>query len=136
MPQVYTGKVEIPGNKIHDYLDAMQQREEEFKPLFRQLRRWRGEFHRDLSNTFSLRTAHQHAVVIDLFIDFLLWHTDVRSIDEITRGIANSYFRRWYMSKIADRTESELKTAIKKFFKFLAEKQGIENEAVLQSFKR
>lgn len=136
MAQVYTGKVEIPGDKIDLYLDAMQEREDEFKPLLQQLRQWRGEFYRDLSHTFSPRTARQHALVIDLFIDFLQWHTDVKSIDEITRGIANSYFRRWYMNKIGDRSESELKTAIKKFFRFLAEKKGVTNEAVLQSFKR
>ncbi len=71
-----------------------------------------------------------------MFIDFLQWHTDVTSMNEITRGIANSYFRKWYIGKIGDKTESELKTAIKKFFKFLDQEKGIRNEAVLHSFKR
>lgn len=136
MARVYTGKVEIPGEKIDDYFDAMQDREEDFKPFCRQLRRWRGAFYRHLSKTFSLRTARHHAVVIDMFIDFLQWHTDVTSMNEITRGIANSYFRKWYIGKIGDKTESELKTAIKKFFKFLDQEKGIRNEAVLHSFKR
>jgi hypothetical protein len=35
-----------------------------------------------------------------------------------------------------ERTESELKTAIKKFFQFLAQEKGITNEAVLKSFHR
>jgi hypothetical protein len=57
------------------------------------------------------------------------WDTDVRHIEEITRGIANSAFRQWYLRKVGDRTESELKTAIKKFFSFSQEK-GNTNEAV------
>jgi hypothetical protein len=32
-------------------------------------------------------------LIIELFIDFLCWDTDVRRIEEITRGIANSAFR-------------------------------------------
>jgi ribosomal protein S20 len=40
------------------------------------------------------------------------------------------------MSKIGDCTESDLKTAIKKFFQFIDEEKGITNEAVLKSFKK
>jgi hypothetical protein len=74
--------------------------------------------------------------IIALFIDFVCWDTDVRCIEEITRGIANSAFRQWYRRKVGDRTDSELKTAIKKFFQFLAQEKGITNEAVLKSFQR
>jgi len=66
-----------------------------------------------------------------LFVDFLCWDADVKSIDEITIGIANSHFRKWYVSKIRDCSESELKSAIKKFFQFLADKKNIRNEKVL-----
>ncbi len=58
--------------------------------------------------------------IIALFIDFVCWDTDVRRIEEITRGIANSAFRQWYLRKVGDRTESELKTAIKKFCNYSA----------------
>ena len=60
-------------------------------------------------------------------------NTDVRRVEEVTRGIANSYFRRWYMGKIGDCTESELRTAMKKFFEFLATEEGIVNEEVPES---
>jgi ribosomal protein S20 len=39
------------------------------------------------------------------------------------------------MSKIGDCSESDLKTAIKKFFQFIATEKRITNEAVLKSFK-
>jgi site-specific recombinase XerD len=64
------------------------------------------------------------------------WDTDVCRIEEMTRGMANSAFRQWYVQKVGDRTERELKTAIKKFFQFLAQEKGITNEAVLKSFQR
>jgi hypothetical protein len=60
----------------------------------------------------------------------------VRQIGEITRGVANSSFRQWYQRKVGDRTASELKTAMKKFFQFLDREKGITNEAVLKSFQR
>jgi site-specific recombinase XerD len=81
------------------------------------------EFEAYLTEQFSVRTARKHSCKVALFIDFLCWNTDVKSIDEITRGIANSHFRKWYMSKIGDCSENELKSAIKKFFQFLAEKK-------------
>ena len=94
------------------------------------------EFKAYLTEQFSVRTARKHSCKIALFIDFLCWDTDVKSIDEITRGIANSHFRKWYMSKIGDCSENELKSAIKKFFQFLAEKKDIRNEKVLMSFRK
>jgi site-specific recombinase XerD len=84
---------------------------------------------------FSKRTARNHASTIELFIDFVCWDTAVRRIDEITRGIANSYFRTWYRRKTGEGSESELKTAVKKFFQFLDKEKGITNEAVLKSFQ-
>jgi hypothetical protein len=63
-----------------------------------------------------------------------LSHAHLSSPSCPVKVIANSYFRKWYMSKIGDCSESELKSAIKKFFQFLAEKKGIRNEKVLMSF--
>ena len=94
------------------------------------------EFEKSMVEKYSKRTAEKHYQVVDLFIDFICWDMQVKSIEEITRGMANSSFRRWYISKIGDRTESEIKTSIKKFFQYLHVSKGITNKAVLRSFKR
>lgn len=93
------------------------------------------EFGEYLSNSLSARAVRKHCSRVSLFVDFVCWDTDTKNIEGITKGIANSYFRRWYMSKIADCTETELKTSIKKFFLFLHIEKGIKNEVVLKSFK-
>jgi site-specific recombinase XerD len=134
MAKVFTGKVLISGDEIKDYLQLMKQAEKEKEPFREMLDRLNQEFEAYLTEQFSVKTARKHSRKTALFIDFLCWNTDVKSIDEITKGIANSYFRKWYMSKIGDCSESELKSAIKKFFQFLAEKKGIRNEKVLMSF--
>jgi site-specific recombinase XerD len=134
MAKVFTGKVLISGDEIKDYLQLMKQAEKEKEPFREMLDRLNQEFEAYLTEQFSAKTARKHSCKIALFIDFLCGNTDVKSIDEITRGIANSHFRKWYMSKIGDCSESELKSTIKKFFQFLAEKKGIRNEKVLMSF--
>ena len=136
MAKVFLGRVSIPSSEMDHYIQARSDREAEFQPLRRQLRQLNGEFKRFLGRSFTPKTVRKHSGVIDLFLDFLEWHTDVTQIEDITRGMANSYFRKWYYSKIADLRESKLKTALKKFFRFLAEKKGIKNEAVLKSFQR
>ena len=52
------------------------------------------------------------------------------------QAITNSAFRQWYLRNVSNRTESELKTAIKKFSQFLDQEKGLRNEAVLKSFQR
>ncbi|GFO73489.1 hypothetical protein BJAS_P4316 [Bathymodiolus japonicus methanotrophic gill symbiont] len=94
------------------------------------------EFEGYLARNFSPRTARKQTTIIGLFIEFLCFDCALKNSDEITVGMANSYFRRWYVSKIGDATESELKTVIKKFFVFLDQEMGIRNEKVLCSFKR
>jgi site-specific recombinase XerD len=135
MPQVFSGKVAIPGEKIEEYLQALEEAEQAVAPLRRLLKQLNSEFEQALLRTVSAKTAYKHASVIAVFIDFVCGNTDVRRIEEITRGMANSYFRRWYLSKVGDRSESELKTAIKYFFQFLDREKGITNEAVLKSFQ-
>src|SRR5664279_1913508 len=131
MAKVFTGKVLISGDKIKDYLQLMEQAEKEKEPFREMLDRLNQEFEAYVTEQFSVKTARKHSCKIALFIDFLCWDTDVKSIDEITKGIANSHFRKWYMGKIGDCSENELKSAIKKFFQFLAEKKDIRNEKVL-----
>lgn len=135
MAKVFTGKVLISGDNIKDYLQVMEKAEKEKEPFREMLDELNQEFEAYLTEQFSVRTARKHSCKVALFIDFLCWNTDVKSIDEITRGIANSHFRKWYMSKIGNCSENELKSAIKKFFQFLAEKKDIRNEKVLMSFR-
>ena len=136
MTKIISGRISIPSKKIDNYIEAPLDREAEFRPLRSQLRQLNGEFKQFLSQSFTPKTVRKHSGIIDLFIDYLEWDTDVTSIDDITRGIANSYFRRWYLNGTNDLRDSELKTSIKKFFRFLAEQKNIVNEPVLKSFKR
>ncbi len=135
MARVVTGTIEIPGEKLSEYLQALEEAEQASAPFRKQLERFNREFERSLQAKFSARTARKHASIIEMFIEFVCWQTDVRSIDQITRGIANSSFRKWYRSKTGEGSESELKTAVKKFFQFLDKEKGITNEVVLKSFQ-
>jgi site-specific recombinase XerD len=136
MARVFRGKIAIPGDQMEAYLEALGQFENEKAPMRTQLEQCARDFARTLAQQYTPKTVRKHAAIIALFIDFVCWDTDVRRIEEITRGIANSAFRQWYRRKVGDRTESELKTTIKKFFQFLAQEKGITNAAVLKSFHR
>jgi site-specific recombinase XerD len=136
MARVFQGKIAIPGDQIDAYLEALGQFEHEKAPLRTQLEQYARDFAHALAQQYAPKTVRKHTLIIELFIDFVCWDTDVRRIEEITQGIANSAFRQWYLRKVGDRTESELKTAIKKFFQFLDQEKGIRNEVVLKSFQR
>ena len=136
MAKVFRGKVAIPGDQMEAYFEALEQFENDKKPMRYQLEHCARDFARVLAQQYAPKTVRKHTAIIALFIDFVCYDTDVRRIEDITRGIANSYFRQWYLRKVGDRTESELKTAIKKFFQFLDRGKGITNEAVLKSFQR
>ena len=136
MAQVFTGKVAIPGDKIEEYFKAMEEAEKAREPFRRYLMDLNREFADYLSKKHTRRTASKHSGIVEMFIEFVCRHTDVEKIEDITKGIANSYFRKWYKKKVWDSsTESDLKVAIKKFFQFLATEKGIENRKVLDSFK-
>jgi site-specific recombinase XerD len=136
MARVFRGKIAIPGNQMEAYFEALGQFEQTKAPMRTQLEQYASDFERALTQQYAAKTVRKHMAIIALFIDFVCWDTDVCRIEGMTRGIANSAFRQWYRRKVGDRTESELKTAIKKFFQFLAQEKGITNEAVLKSFHR
>jgi site-specific recombinase XerD len=136
MARVFRGKIVIPGNQMEAYFDALEQFEKDKVPMRKQLEQCARDFERALAQQYAPKTVRKHTAIIALFIDFVCWDTDVHRIEEITRGIANSAFRQWYLRKVGDRTESELKTAVRKFFQFLDQEKGITNEAVLNSFQR
>jgi hypothetical protein len=115
MARVFRGKMTIPGDHIEAYLEALGEVEHDKAPLRTQLEQYARDFERTLARQYAPKTVRKHLAIITLFIDFVCWDTDVRRVEEITRGIANSAFRQWYLRKVGDRTESELKTAIKKF---------------------
>ena len=131
MAKVFTGKVAIPGDKLDEYFQALKEAEEEREPFRQYLASLNGEFKSYLSKKFT-----KHTGIVEMFIEFLCRYTDVKSIDDITRGIANSYFRKWYKKKVwDDATETDLRVSLKKFFQFLADEKGIKNTKVLESFQ-
>jgi len=126
MAKVYTGKVVIPGDKIEEYLQLMEENEKTREPFRLQLEALSKEFHEDLLQKFSTRTANKHSFVVELFIDFICHHTDVLCIEEITRGMVNTHFKKWWKRKVWDSTTPEqITVALRKFFTFLAAEKGI-----------
>jgi hypothetical protein len=107
--------------------------EDQFREYFEEILK---EYERYLLSQLSARTVRKHTAIISLLIDYLCFDCVVSSFEEITVGMVNSQFRKWHTSNIQDALESELKTAVKKFFNFLAQEKGIKNEKVLNSFKK
>jgi len=134
MPRVFTGKVVIPGDKIEEYLKLMEKAEEERKPFVEKCDAILSEFHDYLVNEKGLseRTADLHCFVISTFNEFLAWQTDVWDYSEVTKGMANTYFKQWYKRKIwGGPPVDRIPVSIRKFFLFLREKKGIHNKKVL-----
>ncbi|HEY83824.1 MAG TPA: hypothetical protein G4N96_01745 [Chloroflexi bacterium] len=136
MAKVFTGRVMIPGDKMDEYFAAMAAAEEARRPFREYLENLNDEFADHLSLKFSKRTVRKHTGIVSMFIEFVIRQTDVESIDQITRGIANTHFRKWYKRKVWDSaTENDLKVALRKFFTFLSEEKGITNEKALKGLK-
>jgi hypothetical protein len=96
-------------------------------PKFReQLDSYCNDFEDYLMQSVTKRTAHKHSCVTSLLIDYLHWDCSVSSFSEITRGMVCSSFRRWYASKVADLSETEINTSVKKFFSYLVNERGVE----------
>lgn len=107
--------------------------EREFRAYLEKLRK---EFETYLSAKLSKRTIYKHSLIIGLLIDFLCFDCDLHSLDDLTVGMVNSQFRRWHISKIGDAQESEIKTAVKKFFMFLEQEKGFRNNKIMDSLKK
>lgn len=136
MAKVYTGKVVIPANQMDEYLEAMQTTEEARAPFRRSLEQLNRDFAGFLSTRYSKKTVRKHTNIVELFIHFICGYTDVETIEDITKGMVNSHFRKWYKRKVWDSsTESDLRVALKKFFHFLATEKGIINETVIKALK-
>lgn len=136
MAQVYTGKVVIPGNQMGEYLQAMQDAEEARAPFRESLEQLNQEFSTFLASKYAKKTVRKHTNIVELFIHFICGYTDVEAIENITKGMVNSHFRKWYKRKVWDSsTESDLRVALKKFFQFLATEKGITNQTALNALK-
>ncbi len=134
MPQVFTGKIVIPGDKIDEYFKAMEEAEKEREPFRKYLEGLKEEFERYLSTKHSRKTVNKHTWIVEMFIEFLCKYTDVEKIEEITRGMVNTHFRQWYKRKVWDSaTQNDLRVALKKFFQFLYTEKGIKNLKVLEA---
>ena len=136
MAHVQTGKIVIPGDQIDDYLEALQEAEAARVPFRSKLKGLNTEFGHHLATKYSKRTVAKHTGIVELFIDFLCDYTDVMAIEDVTKGMVNSEFRRWYKRKVWDSTgPDELRVALKKFFQFLHQQKGLRNEKVLAALK-
>ncbi len=109
MAHVFRGKLAIPGDQMEAYFHALGQFEKDKEPLRTPLERCAHDCTQTLAQQYTPKTIRKHAQLLALFIDCVCWDTDVRRLDESTRGIANSHFRQWYQRKVGDRTASELK---------------------------
>ena len=134
MAKVFTGKVRIPIEEMDAYLTAMQAAAEARQPFRAHLVELNDGFYEFLLQKFTKKTANKHSSIIEKFIEFLVAYTDVDTIESVTKGMANSYFRRWYKKKVWDNTtETDLKIALKKFFCYLRDEKQIVNSVVLNS---
>jgi hypothetical protein len=136
MAKVFTGRVVLPGDRINEYFEALQQAEAARAPFRETLEHLNQGFAAFLATKYVPKTVRKHTGIVDLFIDFICNYTDVEQIEDITRGMVNSHFRSWYKRKIIDSaTESDLRVALRKFFQFLATEEGITNQKVLDALK-
>jgi len=136
MPKVYTGKVVIPGNKIDEYFRLMEEAEKKREPFRQSLLSLNQKFYHFLQEKYSERTARKHTSIVKIFIDFICRQTDVEKIEDITRGMVNTHFKKWWKRKVWDSTTpDELRVALRKFFIFLSEEKNIENEKALKALQ-
>ena len=136
MAKVYEGKVIIPGDKMDEFFKVMQEAEEKRDPFRQSLLSLNQEFHQFLLGKYSERTARKHTSIVELFIDFICRRTDVERIEQITRGMVNTHFKKWWKRKVWDSTSpDELTVALRKFFVFLATEKNIVNEKVLKALQ-
>ena len=132
MPHVFTGSVVVPGEQFQGYLHAMAEAEDARAPFRRSLEARLAEFGAALAAKYTRKTVRQHVGVVEAFIAFLCDYTDVERLEEVTRGMVNSHFQRWYRRKVWDDTDSAaLRVALRRFFQFLRTSKGIHNPQAL-----
>lgn len=114
---------------------------EEYQQYLRDLEKARGPF-RELMMALKaefgehqLRNGHRPGAakfrcgIVQSFIDYLYWDTDVDCAEAITRGMANSKFWGYWKRKVSDTTTTreDVREALLWFFAFPKDVKGIEN---------
>lgn len=136
MAKVYSGRVAIPGDKFIEYLRLQEATLKEREPFKKGMKLLNEEFYQYLLSKYSKNTAEKHSSIVDLFIDFLWRQTDVERIEEITRGMVNTHFKKWYKNKVWDSTKpNELTVALRKFFQFLESEKSIQNPKAMKGLQ-
>jgi len=134
MPRVFAGRVVIPGDRILEYAKFMEEVERAREPFVRMTRQALNEFvaYLETEKGLSRATVRRHAMVIEMFNEFLARYTDVQGYSEVTRGIANTHFKAWYRRKVwGGPPLDQVRVSVHKFFRFLADRKGVVNEKVL-----
>jgi hypothetical protein len=85
---------------MDEFFKVMKKAEEKRGPFRQSLLGLNQEFHQFLLTKYSERTAQKHTSIVELFIDFICRQTDVESIEEITRGMVNTHFKKWWKRKV------------------------------------
>ena len=136
MTEVFTGKVVIPKAQLDKYFQAMAEAEAAREPFRESLESLNQDFADYLSTKYGKKTVRKHTSIVEMFIHFLCRQTDVKALEEITKGMVNSHFRKWYKRKVWDSaTDNDLRVALRKFFQFLATEKGIVNQKALDALK-
>jgi hypothetical protein len=126
MPQIFTGKLLIPREQLQQYFEALAAAEAAREPFRRHLEGLNEAFGASLATKYTRTTVLRHTGVVSLFIDFLCDYTDVARLEDVTRGMVNSGFRRWAKRKVWGGPEGEeLRVGLRRFFRFLAADKGI-----------
>ena len=126
MPQIFTGKVVIPGEQLPQYLEAMAETEAAREPFRRYLEGLNEAFGAWLATKYTRKTVLKHTGVVDLFIDFLCDYTDLERLENVTRGMVNSGFRSWVKRKVWGGPDAdELRVGLRKFFQYLDTQHGL-----------
>jgi hypothetical protein len=133
---VNEGSVAVRPGAVDEYLDSLEKHEIARADFRRSLQKLNGDFSRSLASRYTRRTVQKHRLILACFTDYLCDYTDVRSLEQVTKGMVNSGFRRWYKRKLWDSTEAhELRTTLSKYFRFLAENKDLRNDKVLAALK-
>ena len=123
----------IPGDKLDEYFQFLENAEKKREPFRQSLLQLNDDFADYLSERFSEKTVRKHTSIVDLFIEFICRQTDV-DIEEITRGMVNTHFKKWWKRKVWDSTTpDQLRVTLKKFFNYLVTEKNIVNEKVLKA---
>jgi hypothetical protein len=134
MPQIVTGKLLIPGEQLQPHVEALAEAEAAREPFRRHLEGLNEAFGGSLASKYTRTTVLRHTGVVRLFIDFLCAYTDVERLEDVTRGMVTSGFRRWATRKVWGGPESEARrVGLRRFFRFLAADKGIRAPKALEA---